>query len=121
MGINELFELCTLCNVNICVFRFGVRSMHIMKECFVPFSIGLALQKDSIYTEQFSKKIQQLIEGGFIEKWLEDEMNKVAKKAKLGASKEAKPLIVQHLQVEAKESNFWYPNSFVIVFNKRQL
>ena len=73
--------------------------MHVMKECFVPFSIGFALQKDSIYTEKFSKKIQQLIEGGFINKWLTDEFDKVAKKADVGAAGEAKPLVIDNLQV----------------------
>ena len=79
--------------------RFGVRSMHVMKECFVPFSIGFALQKDSIYTERFSRKIQQLIEGGFIDKWLRDEFDNVAKKADVGASSKAEPLVIYNLQV----------------------
>ena len=79
--------------------RLGVRSMHIMKECFVPFSVALALQKDSIYTNKFNVKMNQLIEGGFIDKWLNDEFDKVAKKADIGASTEAEPLTVDNLQV----------------------
>ena len=72
-----------------------------MKECFVPFSIAFALQKDSIYTDKFSRKIQQLIEGGFINKWLNDEFDKVAKKADVGAAGEAEPLIIENLQVQS--------------------
>ena len=73
--------------------------MHIMKECFVPFSCGFALQKDSIYTSKFNIKMNQLIEGGFINKWLNDEFDNVAKKADIGASTEAEPLTVDNLQV----------------------
>ena len=80
-------------------FRFGVRSMHIMKECFVPFSVAFALQKDSIYTNKFNVKMNQLIEGGFINKWLNDEFDKVAKKADIGASTVAEPLTIDNVQV----------------------
>ena len=80
--------------------RFGVRSMHIMKECFVPFSVAFALQKDSIYTNKFNIKMNQLIEGGFINKWLNDEFDKVAKKADIGASTEAEPLTIDNIQVD---------------------
>ena len=74
--------------------------MHIMKECFVPFSVGFALQKDSIYTDKFSRKMNQLIEGGFIGKWLNDEFEKVAKKADLEAETEAEPLTISNIQVQ---------------------
>ena len=78
--------------------------MHIMRECFIPFVIGFAFQKDSIYTQPFSKKIQQLVEGGFINKWMNDEMEKVGNKASnVGKSKEATPLTVQNLQVNGTE------------------
>ena len=73
--------------------------MHIMKECFVPFSVGFALQKDSIYTDKFNGKMNQLIEGGFIGKWLNDEFEKVAKKADLEAATEAEPLTISNIQV----------------------
>ena len=73
--------------------------MHIMKECFVPFSVGFALQKDSIYTDKFNGKMNQLIEGGFIGKWLNDEFEKVAKKADLEAGTEAEPLTLSNIQV----------------------
>ena len=73
--------------------------MHIMKECFVPFSVAFALQKDSIYTNKFNVKMNQLIEGGFINKWLNDEFDKVAKKADIGASTVAEPLTIDNVQV----------------------
>ena len=48
-----------------------------------------------------STRIQNLIEGGFIDKWLNDEFDKVAKKAEVGAAKEAEPLVIDNLQVVA--------------------
>ena len=73
--------------------------MHIMKECFVPFRVAFGLQKDSVYTNKFNLKINQLIEGGFINKWIGDEYDKVAKKAHIGTSINAKPLVLDNLQV----------------------
>ena len=71
-----------------------------MRECFVPFSVAFALQKDSIYTNKFNKKMNQLIEGGFIDKWLNNEFDKVAKKADISTSTEAEALTLDNLQVK---------------------
>ena len=78
--------------------------MHIMKECFLPFNIALALQKDSIYTETFNIKINQLIEGGFIKKWLFDEFDRTAKKADIKISSKAEPLNIDNIQVMQGQS-----------------
>ena len=75
-----------------------------MKECFLPFNIALALQKDSIYTETFNMKINQLIEGGFIEKWLFDEFDRTAKKADIKVSSKAEPLNIDNIQVMQGQS-----------------
>ena len=48
--------------------------------------------------------MNQLIEGGFINKWLNDEFDKVAKKADIAASTEAEPLTVDNLQVNINSS-----------------
>ena len=79
--------------------RFGVRSMHLMQECFVPFSVAIGLQKDSLYTDIFSKKINQLVEGGFIRKWTNDEFDKIAKKVNAKATSDSAPLSIENLQV----------------------
>ena len=73
--------------------------MHIMKECFVPFRVAFGLQKYSVYTNKFNLKINQLIEGGFINKWISDEFDKVAKRAHVETSINAKPLVLDNLQV----------------------
>ena len=85
---------------NFIFYSSGVRSMHVMKECFVPFSVAFALQKDSIYTDKFNAKMNQVIEGGFIEKWINDELEKNAKKANVEASTVAEPFTIDNLQVK---------------------
>ena len=71
-----------------------------MKECFVPFNIAFALQKDSIYTDRFNKKMSQLVEGGFVDKWLNDEFDKVGKKAYVEVSTKAEALTIDNIQVK---------------------
>ena len=90
-------------------FSFGVRNMHITKECFLPFNVALALQKDSLFTNSFDKKLRQLVEGGFINKWTDDEFIKIAKKADYHNYLEAQSLTVHHLQVICKAGSYdWY-------------
>ena len=83
--------------------------MHITKECFLPFNVALALQKDSLFTNSFDKKLRQLVEGGFINKWTDDEFMKIAKKADYHTYLEAQSLTVHHLQViHTAGSYHWY-------------
>ena len=42
------------------VDNFGNTEMHIMKECLFDFPVAFVLQLDSAYTEDISRKIQQL-------------------------------------------------------------
>ena len=44
--------------------------------------------------------MNQVIEGGFIEKWINDELEKVAKKATVEASTVAEPFTIDNLQVK---------------------
>ena len=50
-----------------------------MQECYLPFSVSLALPKNSINTKMFSRKIQMLVEAGIINKWFDEEFEKVAR------------------------------------------
>ena len=59
--------------------------------------------------------MNQLIEGGFINKWLNDEFDKVAKKADIGASTEAEPLTVDNLQVNKMQSILPRYNSNLVI------
>ena len=73
--------------------------MHITKECFLPFNVALALQKDSLLTNAFNEKIDRLVEGGFIHKRTNDEFNKIARKADFHTNLENHALTIHHLQV----------------------
>ena len=73
--------------------------MHIMKECIKPIGVAFVLQKDSILTSQFNKKIAQLVESGLTDKWMQDEFEKVAKKLSEKSSIKFEPLLKNHLQV----------------------
>ena len=53
--------------------------MHLMRECWNAFSIGYILPKRSLLTPVFSRKLQQLREAGMQEKWIKDEMDRVAR------------------------------------------
>lgn len=72
-----------------------------MRECLTPYRVSFAVQKDSIYKRPFSRVIQKLKEGGFITKWLNDEMDLVARiqtKASVLSGAEAKPMTLNEFQ-----------------------
>ena len=56
-------------------------SLHISKECFVSFRVGLGMPKHSPYKSRVDLMIQRLIEGGFVDQWMM-EMNSQAQKNK---------------------------------------
>ena len=73
--------------------------MHIMKECIKPVGVAFVLQKDSLLTNQFNRKITQLVESGLTDKWMLDEFEKVAKKISEKSSTKFEVLTLNHLQV----------------------
>ena len=50
------------------------------KECYISFKIGLAMPKNSPYTDRVNQIIDRVLAGGFIERWLV-EMNEKAVRA----------------------------------------
>ncbi len=52
-----------------------------MDSCWVNYHITIALNKNSIYLEDFDKRIERLREGGIIKKWVKDELDKAARLA----------------------------------------
>ena len=56
----------------ILFYRNGIAHAHIGRECFLPISIGLGLQRRSPYKKAMDRKILQLKEAGIVEKWLND-------------------------------------------------
>ncbi|TRY76391.1 hypothetical protein TCAL_02717 [Tigriopus californicus] len=81
--------------------NFGETIIHTMSECLTPYRVAFAVQKDSIYKRPMSRVIQKLKEGGFINKWLNDEMDLVARiqtKASVLSRTEATPMTLNEFQ-----------------------
>lgn len=60
-----------------------------MKECWIPFRVAFATRKNYFLTEKLGQQIRYLVEGGLVNKWIEDTLNSVHKiesstKKKLG-------------------------------------
>ncbi|XP_057656470.1 uncharacterized protein LOC130894005 isoform X2 [Diorhabda carinulata] len=53
------------------------RILHIMEDCIIKMPISIGLQKNSPLKPRIDKFIRQVSEAGFIEKWLDDVMQKV--------------------------------------------
>ena len=82
------------------LYRYGIRSMHVMRECIKPIGVAFVLQKDSFLTKSFNRKLSQLVESGLTDKWMLDEFEKVAKKLSEKSSIKFEALKVNHLQVK---------------------
>ena len=48
---------------------YGESNLHVAKECFLSFRIGLGMPKYSPYKNQVNKVMGRIVSGGFIEKW----------------------------------------------------
>ena len=81
-------------------YRYGIRSMHIMKECIKPIGVAFVLQKDSFLKNSLNKKLSQLVESGLTDKWMLDEFEKVARKLSEKSSIKYEALKENHLQVK---------------------
>ena len=73
--------------------------MHVTKGCFNIFNIAFGLPINSKYKAPFDRKLNQILAAGLPKKYFENEMDKVAKKAKSAISKAvANPLSINHLE-----------------------
>ncbi|XP_066973634.1 ionotropic receptor 21a-like isoform X2 [Macrobrachium rosenbergii] len=52
--------------------KYGEETLHVMKECFLPFQIGMAIPKKAPYKPNFDRIIKKIIEAGLVRKWLKD-------------------------------------------------
>ncbi|XP_042886549.1 ionotropic receptor 21a-like [Penaeus japonicus] len=59
---------------------YGQTELHIAKECFVPFRIGLGMPRFSVYTERFNKVVGQVVEAGMVSRWFQDLLAKAEQK-----------------------------------------
>ena len=93
-GLSKYYE-CYLNNH----FRFGETTMHIAKECINFYNVAFSVPYNSKYKDVFDKKIGQILEAGLIGKYIENEMDKTAKKIKSATSKAIViPLSLFHLE-----------------------
>lgn len=84
---------------NYAYFRFGETSMHIVKECFNRFNVAFSVPINSKYKAVFDKKNVQILEAGLTGKYIEIEMDKIARKIKSAKSKAINtPLSIIHLR-----------------------
>ena len=59
------------------MYRHGETTGHLLPPIH-SWMTGFGMQKDSIYQQEFSEKIQRLSESGLDLKWRDDEMAKVS-------------------------------------------
>ena len=57
--------------------------MHIAKECINFYNVAFSVPYNSKYKDVFDKKIGQILEAGLIGKYIENEMDKTAKKSRV--------------------------------------
>ena len=73
--------------------------MHIVKECFNRFNVAFSVPINSKYKAVFDKKSVQILEAGLTGKYIEIEMDKIARKIKSAKSKAINtPLSIIHLR-----------------------
>ena len=83
-ALKYMYEQMILYNFLSAVYRYLISAqytnqyresnLHVAKECYVSFKIGLAMPKYSPYKERVNQIIDLVVAGGFIQRWL-NEMN----------------------------------------------
>ena len=72
--------------------------MHIAKECINFYNVALSVPYNSKYKDVFDKKIGQMLQAGLIGKYIEIEMDKIARVSNSAKSKTINtPLSINHL------------------------
>ncbi|ROT81116.1 chemosensory ionotropic receptor 21a [Penaeus vannamei] len=56
---------------------YGQTELHIAKECFVPFRIGLGMPRFSVYTQRFNEVVGRVVEAGMVSRWFQNLLTKV--------------------------------------------
>nr|XP_045625599.1 ionotropic receptor 21a-like [Procambarus clarkii] len=51
---------------------FGETKLHVARECFVPFRVGLGMPRFSVYTPRFNVVVARVVEAGLVHQWLRD-------------------------------------------------
>ncbi|CAL4058641.1 unnamed protein product, partial [Meganyctiphanes norvegica] len=77
--------------------EYGQAELHIAKECYVPFRIGLGMPKDSVYTARFDDVIGRMVEAGMVTRWFNTLVDKAKQRQRETAKKkrEEKGVVVE--------------------------
>ncbi|XP_069938822.1 ionotropic receptor 21a-like [Cherax quadricarinatus] len=59
---------------------FGVTKLHVAKECFVPFRIGLAMPRFSVFTSRFNTVVARIVEAGMVTRLFQDLLDEAVRK-----------------------------------------
>ena len=93
------FEFCKQNVIKYQYFRFGETTMHIAKECINFYNVAFSVPYNSKYKDVFNMKIGQILEAGLTRKYLEIELDKVARTINSAKSKAINtPLSIIHLR-----------------------
>ncbi|XP_064101060.1 ionotropic receptor 21a-like [Macrobrachium nipponense] len=60
--------------------EYGQTELHVTRECFVPFRVGLGMPRFSVYTSKFNAVIDRVVEGGMVSRWFQDLLHKAERK-----------------------------------------
>ncbi|KAK7023518.1 hypothetical protein SK128_009434 [Halocaridina rubra] len=60
--------------------EYGQTTLHVTRECFVPFRIGLGMPRFSVYTKKFNAVISRVVEAGMVSHWFQNLLDKAEKK-----------------------------------------
>ncbi|XP_042868038.1 uncharacterized protein LOC122250597 [Penaeus japonicus] len=52
--------------------KYGEETLHVMRECFLPFRIGMAMPKKAPYKPNFDRILTRVVEAGLVRKWFSD-------------------------------------------------
>ena len=52
--------------------QFDESQFHMAKECFMSFRVGLSMPKHSPYKDRAHQIIEDLLAGGFVDRWMEE-------------------------------------------------
>nr|XP_040575485.1 glutamate receptor ionotropic, delta-1-like [Lepeophtheirus salmonis] len=78
--------------------NYGFTTVHLVEECLNSYSVAFVTAKNSIYTDRIGDKIIQLNAGGLIEKWIEDELNLIARLSKTETTAAHNKLKINNLE-----------------------
>ncbi|XP_045128431.1 glutamate receptor-like [Portunus trituberculatus] len=52
--------------------KYGEETLHVMRECFLPFRIGMAMPKKAPYKPNLDRVVDRVVEAGLVRKWFSD-------------------------------------------------